>query len=511
MPEEEQEKRTRVSRRKFLAAAGLAGAAAQAGGFIAGGVAAGKDSETYTGWESFNPGTQFFDRTPFEFEGPAHSPVSAVRRPSHLTDYVFGRVARFRRGFQQNPDWTLDDPVEDLGFPPELVEFYKKFPERLEWDFRTFSETIPNHRQDQRKYANYYKLAEAYSTGFVYHGSNLPEPQGPPEESDFSMIPMGPGAGSQTIGEPIPFKSPDLAAEFIKEIAHRFGATLVGITRTKSDFLYDGGWRGCPDDYDFSRVPAHWEYAIVIGVPMEWDVVLASPQASTSYDAYDRVSTAAIRLEGSLKSLGYPARSHTPMTDYDLIVPPHAVEAGLGEVGRPGFCITPEAGGNCRMAIVTTNLPMTIDKPIDYGVAEFCSKCKICAEQCPSGAISLADSPEGLVIRGYEHWYINNGACYNFWRESMGPMGCRLCVAVCPYSRKDNWMHGLARTVDSRDPTGVASTGLLWMQKDFFDYPDAAQYRRPPDGHFESYRREPHYLKADRYLDIDIVSPREED
>lgn len=115
-----------------------------------------------------------------------------------------------------------------------------------------------------------------------------------------------------------------------------------------------------------------------------------------------------------------------------MIVPPHAVEAGLGEVGRTGFCITPEAGGNCRMTVVTTSLPMAMDKPIDYGVLEFCNKCKICAEQCPSGAISMADSPEGLVIREYEHWYIHNGACYNFWRESMGPMGCRLCVAVCP-------------------------------------------------------------------------------
>ena len=82
---------------------------------------------------------------------------------------------------------------------------------------------------------------------------------------------------------------------------------------------------------------------------------------------------------------------------------------------------------------------MEIDKPIKFGVEEFCNKCKICAEQCPSGAISFADSPAeqewgtGSVLRGWEHWYINNGACYNFWRESMGPMGCRLCVAVCPY------------------------------------------------------------------------------
>jgi hypothetical protein len=95
-------------------------------------------------------------------------------------------------------------------------------------------------------------------------------------------------------------------------MAHRYGATLAGITKTNPNWLYSEGWRGCPQDYDFSKMPAHWEYAIVIGVPMEWDVVLSNPQFGTSSDAYDRVSTAAIRLEGMLKVLGYPARSHTP-------------------------------------------------------------------------------------------------------------------------------------------------------------------------------------------------------
>jgi reductive dehalogenase len=273
--------------------------------------------------------------------------------------------------------------------------------------------------------------------------------------------------------------------------------------------LYSEGWRGCPNDYDFSKMPEHWEYAIVLGVSMEWDVILSSPQASTSYDGYDRVSTAAFRLESCLKYLGYPARANTPFTNYDLICPPHAVEAGLGEVGRTGFCITAEMGGNCRMAVVTTSLPMTLDKPINFGVEKFCNKCKLCAESCPSGAISMADSPEGLVIRGYEHWYINNGACYNFWRESMGPMGCRLCVATCPYSRKDNWMHNLAKNIDARDPTGIGSSGLIWLQKNFFDYPEAIEYKRPPDGHFASYRPEPYYLHTETYLDIDIVSPHE--
>jgi reductive dehalogenase len=492
-----------ISRRDLLKCAGIAGVAAQAGGLVAAGKQAGKSSESYTGWESFNPGTQFVDRKPFEFEGPAHKPVGKVRRPSHSTDYVFGRVMAFQRAFQAHPNWKLNDPLEDLELGDELIAFYREFPDRLEWDFKTFTETVPNNSVDRKKYGNYYRLAEAYEAGFSAHSGFLRGPTTPPEESDFQAS----GFGNRKIGDPVPFKNADLASEFIKEMAHRYGATLVGITKTNTNWLYSEGWRGCPQDYDFSKMPSHWENAIVIGVPMEWDVVMSNPQFGTSNDGYDRVTTAAVRLEGMLKNLGYPARSHTPNTNYDLIVPPHAVEAGLGELGRTGFCITPEAGGNCRMAIVTTNIPLTIDHPIDYGIARFCSKCKLCAESCPSGSISMADSPDGLVIRGYEHWYINNGSCFNFWRETMGPMGCRLCVATCPYSRKDNWIHDLARKTDSHDPTGMVSSGLLLLQKRFFPYPAADEYRRPPQGHFASFRPPPPYLEVEKYLDIPVTKP----
>lgn len=492
-----------ISRRNLLKLAGAAGVAVQAGALVVAGRQEGQSSESLTGWESFHPGTQFFNRNPFEFEGPAHKPVGEVRRPSHLTDYVFGRVMSFERAFRSHPGWKLEDPIENLELIPEIEAFYREFPERLEWDFRTFSETIPNNMQDRRKYGNYYLLAEAYEAGFSAHSRFLRGPADTPEKSDFPASgPMAPPPR-----DPVPFKTPELAADFVKEMAHRYGATLAGITKTNPNWLYSEGWRGCPPDYDFSVMPAHWENAIVIGVPMEWDVVLSNPQFGTSSDAYDRVTTAALRLEGMIKHLGYPARSHTPLTNYDLIVPPHAVEAGLGEIGRTGFCLTPEVGGNCRMAVVTTNLPMAMDKPVDFGVARFCNKCKLCAESCPSGAISLNDSPDGMVIRGYEHWYINNGACYNYWRETMGPMGCRLCVATCPYSRKDNWLHDLARKIDPRDPTGAVSSGLLQIQKHIFPYPAVDEYHRPPDGHFASFRPEPSYLEAEKYLNIPVTKP----
>ena len=161
------------------------------------------------------------------------------------------------------------------------------------------------------------------------------------------------------------------------------------------------------------------------------------------------------------------------------------------------------------MAVVTTSLPMEIDKPIDYGVARFCNKCKLCAESCPSGAISMADSPDGMVIRGYEHWYINNGACYNYWRETMGPMGCRLCVATCPYSRKDNWVHGIARVVDPIDPTGLVNDSLIRMQRTLFDAPEATEYKRPPDGCFASYRPAPEWLQTETWFDINPPDPHD--
>ena len=40
-------------------------------------------------------------------------------------------------------------------------------------------------------------------------------------------------------------------------------------------------------------------------------------------------------------------------------------------------------------------------------------------------------------------------------------------------------------------------------------YPEAVEYRRPPVGRFASFREPPDFLVAERYLDIDIVKPKE--
>ena len=68
-----------------------------------------------------------------------------------------------------------------------------------------------------------------------------------------------------------------------------------------------------------------------------------------------------------------------------------AISAGLGELGRTNRLINPIFGGNVRIDGFLTDLPLAPDKPIDFGLQEFCKRCKKCAEACPSGSVSQAD------------------------------------------------------------------------------------------------------------------------
>lgn len=495
-----------LSRRDFLKTGGLVAAAIQVSGIAGAALAAGKDKDSYTGYESWEGEQQTFNRKKYELDEVPYKKTGEVRRPGRYTDLVFIRAGIFGQALAEG--WTKEDGVDALGEP--LASWYKENPSQLELDIERETVVLPNAAKDHQKYDEYFVLADAYAFGWEDIFAFYPaEPTAPPEVSDYQMVvatPVGPHE-KPFREEPVPFKSEDHAAELIKKIAHRYGATIVGITKLNPDFCYDMGLRGSPDPGPWDP-PEHWEYAIVMGVPHEWEQVLSNPAHGTSYDGYNRVRNASGRLASFLKHLGYPARSHHPPFHYDLVVPPIAVDAGLGQTGRHGFTIIPETGSNIRLAVVTTNVPMTVDKPIDFGVADFCNDCKICAEQCPSGAISFDDSPEGMEIRGYEHWFIDTAKCFNFWMQAMGPLGCRLCLTVCPYTQRSNWIHNAAKTIDINDPTGLVNNSLVYMQKNFFDAPEVTEYLRPPDGRFAGYREAPEWLQVTNWFDINPLNPQ---
>jgi len=530
MPDQEEKPLARVSRREFLKLGGTAAAAAQIGAVAGAGLAAGKDPSTHTGWQHLGDNTQFVNRKRLEFEGPPYEIAGKTYRPEEV-ESVFERGSLAMRdimsygrettedahpspsdGREEPPEAVGDIPPEsqrrspfetrEMKYPPldnfsePLAGYYRKHPDIYALDKLRMESILPKKMRDTARYGEYYTLIDAWS-GSWRTSERITDP---PEISDFQT------GGGRTLRDPVPFKSPALASALIKKVAHHFGAAMVGIAKLNPDWCYNHGLRGSPDKGSYP-VPKHWEYVIAFGVPHQWEQVQSNPNCGTSFDAYSRATIAAQRLENFIKGLGYPARRHSPMDGYDLIAVPILVDTGLGQQGRHGIVITPETGSNFRAAFVTTNLPMEIDKPIDFGVSEFCKDCKICAEICPSASISFDKTNRNMTNRGYRHWEINQTSCYNFWIQSMGGLGCRLCLIACPYSRKANWAHTMARKLDTNDPTGLLNNGFTWMQNTFFKSPAASEYLPPPDGRFATFREAPEWLKVENYLDLRALDP----
>jgi reductive dehalogenase len=477
-----------VNRRQFMKAAGLVSGVAGGAGLGLFGYAAGQDPNTYLGWQNEEGAVQTFNRKRFEVDEPTYEITGPTSRPDARVEQLFERRGRFMRAWHA---------VREGGeFEEPLKSYYEAHPEVLELDRMNVEEIMPALLADHERYGHQFLLAEAWSDAM---GAVQPQPvSGPPEDWDFPS-PRRDG----TVPKPLKMKDPIKTAELIKKVSHQFGSTLVGITRLNPDWVY--GYpisrRGFANLDEPLEVPDHWEYAIVVGVPMSWDPLYANPPFGTSNDAYSRSRIIATRVAAFINALGYPSRTHTPGTSYDLMVPPIAIDAGLGQQGRNSIVITPELGCNFRPAVITTNIPMAIDKPIDFGVNEFCRTCKICAEQCPSGSISMGNPVE---IRGYRRWEINAPSCNNMWNSTLGPMGCRICVSVCPYTRKANWLHKTALKVTAHDPTGISDHLLTGLQGRFYELPDPQSYYIPSlGGENASYREPPWWLRAEEFIDME--------
>jgi epoxyqueuosine reductase QueG len=103
--------------------------------------------------------------------------------------------------------------------------------------------------------------------------------------------------------------------------------------------------------------------------------------------------------------------------------------AGLGEVGRQGLLITPEYGPNLRLFTIITDYPFILDRPLVFGVADYCETCQRCINECPARAIG-----EGRRRPGLYPWPVKRRACFDNWLEKRDP--CRKCIEICPYTHE---------------------------------------------------------------------------
>ena len=219
----------------------------------------------------------------------------------------------------------------------------------------------------------------------------------------------------------------------VKKAARFYGADLVGVTEFNPMWIQANTRR----TLESLELPEGVRYAVVMAVALDELGVTTSPEvpadAATGL-GYSKMAFTAGTLAEFVRNLGYTAVSSG--NDIGLSVP-LAVDAGLGQVGRNGLLITPEYGPRVKMCKVFTDLTLIPDKPIEFGVTEFCLGCERCAEECeveaiqkgpPSWEPSCASSNPGTL-----KWYVDGEKCFEYWCDNGAD--CSTCVSVCPYNR----------------------------------------------------------------------------
>ena len=250
--------------------------------------------------------------------------------------------------------------------------------------------------------------------------------------------------------------------EFVKSLAHYFGALEVGITILRPEHVYSHIGRG-PGEWGAPLEVEH-KYAIALTVEMDYEIMGVAPDAPVVMESarqYVEAGRVAVQLAQTIRTWGYPARAHMD-GNYRVICPLVARDAGLGEIGRMGLLMTPRLGPRVRIAVVTTDLELIPDKIApDASMIDFCTLCGKCAENCPPKAISYDDRIE---IDGALRWKINSELCFRYW-TAIGT-DCGRCMAVCPYSHPDTFYHYLIRWGNER--SGQFRRAALWLDDLFY-------------------------------------------
>ncbi len=240
-------------------------------------------------------------------------------------------------------------------------------------------------------------------------------------------------------------EDPELLSLHMKHTGYLYNADIVGICEIPEYAIYSHDVKGNPLELDY-------KYAIVLVIAKDFETVSASNgrdwiSKSIGFDSYQRLALITQAMANYIRRLGFPASAQhlfcRPKPDtYQVLLPPLLLHAGIGEAGRAGIIVNPFLGLGYKAAAVLTNMPLAPDKPIDFGLQDFCRQCGICAEMCPSKAIPAGDK---VLYNGRIHWKLEEERCARFFISNPTGNGCNMCVKVCPWTRPTTWNHNLVR------------------------------------------------------------------
>ncbi len=235
----------------------------------------------------------------------------------------------------------------------------------------------------------------------------------------------------------------------VKNAAGLFGAALTGVAKLDRRWLYASSYfissKGGREQKN--EIPETLKYVVVLGIEMDYDSILHSPAHPASMATgigYSKMAFTAGLLAQFIRGLGFSAIPAGNDTGLSI---PMAIDAGLGEMARNGLLITPQLGPRLRLAKVYTDLPLTPDPPIEFGVEKFCMICGKCAQKCPSKSIVFgppSPQPHNISNRpGVNTWHINAETCLTFWAQN--GTDCANCIRVCPFNKPLGILHDMVR------------------------------------------------------------------
>jgi reductive dehalogenase len=243
-----------------------------------------------------------------------------------------------------------------------------------------------------------------------------------------AMVPFQDGpVAPAPVGQP---GDPAANARAIKSLSYVLGADLTGICEIPRYAWYSHKDEGSP------IVPYH-RYAVVMLIDQGYDTMEGSSgddwiSGSQSMRAYLRGAEIAGVMAEFLRARGFPARAQTN-ADSDVLHIPLILWAGLGELSRIGeLVLNPFVGPRFKSVVLTTDMPLAVDRPIDFGLQTFCSNCLKCARECPCDAIPLGDK---VVFNGYEIWKPDVEHCTRYRLTNPKGSACGRCMKTCPINK----------------------------------------------------------------------------
>ena len=222
-------------------------------------------------------------------------------------------------------------------------------------------------------------------------------------------------------------------ADAIKSLGYYLGADFVGICRAEPWMYY------AADEVEGRPIEAYHDFAVVMLIDQGYETMEGASgddwiSASQSMRAYMRGAEIAGVMAAHCRKMGYSARAHSNAHS-EIIHNPAILMAGLGEVSRIGdTLLNPFIGPRSKSVVFTTDLPMSIDSPIDFGLQDFCAQCRKCARECPCNAIPYGGK---VMFNGYEIWKADVEKCTKYRVTQMKGSACGRCMKMCPWNRED--------------------------------------------------------------------------